>query len=78
MLFSTGKKMWNLIIDLVGFWFWIIVLFHQNKFFLVETPYSVGVLNPKTHLNRDLGSISFILGSLAYKLVNLLVFEKIL
>ena len=48
------------------------------KFFpmLVETPYFWGVINPKTYLNHDLGSKFFFLSSLAYKLVNLLVFEK--
>ena len=44
---------------------------------LVETPYFWGVINPKTYLNHDLGSKFFFLSSLAYKLVNLLVFEKI-
>ena len=44
---------------------------------LVETRYSGGVINPKTYLNEELGSTFFFLGSLAYKLVNLLVFEKI-
>ena len=44
---------------------------------LVETPYSGGVINPKTYLNRELGSKFLFLSSLAYKLVNLLVFEKI-
>ena len=43
---------------------------------LVETPYSVGVINPKTYLNHELDSKFFFLSSLAYKLVNLLVFEK--
>ena len=49
-----------------------------SKFFpmLVETPYFWGVINPKTYLNHDLGSKFFFLSSLAYKLVNLLVFEK--
>ena len=44
---------------------------------LVETPYFWGVINPKTYLNHDLGSTFFFLSSLAYKLVNLLVFENI-
>ena len=43
---------------------------------LVETPYSGGVINPKTYSNPDLGSKFFSLSSLAYKLVNLLVFEE--
>ena len=43
---------------------------------LVEMPYFWGVINPKTYLNHDLGSKFFFLSSLAYKLVNLLVFEK--
>ena len=43
---------------------------------LVETPYSGGVINPKANLNHELGSNFFFLSSLAYKLVNLLVFEK--
>ena len=43
---------------------------------LVETPYFWGVIDPKTYSNHDLGSNFFSLGSLAYKLVNLLVFEK--
>ena len=43
---------------------------------LVETPYFGGVINQKTYLNYELGSI-FSLIYLAYKLVNLLVFEKI-
>ena len=49
------------------------------KFFpmLVETPYFWGVINPKPYLNHDLGSKFFFLSSLAYKLVNLLLFEKI-
>ena len=49
------------------------------KFFpmLVEMPYFWGVINPKTYLNHDLGSKFFFLSSLAYKLVNLLVCEKI-
>ena len=49
------------------------------KFFpmLVETPYFWGVINSKTYLNLDLGSKFFFLSSLAYKLVNLLVFDKI-
>ena len=42
----------------------------------VETPYIGGVINPKTHLNHELDSKFFFLSSLAYKLVNLLVFEK--
>ena len=42
---------------------------------LVETPYSGGVINTKTYLNHELGSEFFFLSSLAYKLVNLLVFE---
>ena len=48
------------------------------KFFpmLVETPYFWGVIDPKIYLNHDLGSNFFFLSSLAYKLVNLLVFEK--
>ena len=44
---------------------------------LVEKPYFGGVINPKTYLNHDLGSNFFFLSDLAYKLVNLLVFEKI-
>ena len=43
---------------------------------LVETPYFGGVINPKTYLNHELGSKFFFLNDLAYKLVNLLVFEK--
>ena len=35
------------------------------------------VINPKTYLNHELGSKFFFLIDLAYKLVNLLVFEKI-
>ena len=48
------------------------------KFFpmLVEKPYFGGVINPKTYLNHELGSKFFFLSDLAYKLVNLLVFEK--
>ena len=48
------------------------------KFFpmLVEKPYFGGVINPKTYLNHKLGSNFFFLSDLAYKLVNLLVFEK--
>ena len=45
---------------------------------LVVTSYSGGVIIPKTYLNHELGSKFFFLRSLAYKLVNLLVFEKIL
>ena len=43
---------------------------------LVERPYFGGVINPKTYLNHELGSNFFFLSDLAYKLVNLLVFEK--
>ena len=43
---------------------------------LVETPYFGGVINPKTYLNHELGSKFFFLSDLAYKLGNLLVFEK--
>jgi hypothetical protein len=43
---------------------------------LVEKPYFGGVINPKTYLNPKLGSKFFFLSDLAYKLVNLLVFEK--
>ena len=43
---------------------------------LVEKPNFKGVINPKTYLNHDLGSKFFFLSDLAYKLVNLLVFEK--
>ena len=43
---------------------------------LVETPYFGGVFNPKSYLNHELGSNFFFLSGLAYKLVNLLVFEK--
>ena len=48
------------------------------KFFplLVKTPYFGGVINQKTYLSHDLGSKFFFLSSLAYKLVNLLVFEE--
>ena len=51
----------------------------KAKFFLmlVETPYFGRVLNTKTYLNREFGSTKFFLGSLAYKLVILFVFEKI-
>ena len=42
---------------------------------LVEKPYFGGVINPKTYLNHELGSKFFFLSDLAYKLVNLLVFE---
>ena len=50
----------------------------SEKFFpmLVEPPNFEGVLNPKTYLGQDLGSKFFFLSSLAYILVNLLVFEK--
>ena len=44
---------------------------------LVETPYFGGVINPKTYFNHELGSNFFPLSSLAYKLVSLLVLEKI-
>ena len=44
---------------------------------LVETPYSGGVNNPKTYIFYELDSKFLFLGSLAYKLVNLLVFVKI-
>ena len=43
---------------------------------LVETPCFGGVINPKTYLNHELGSKFFFLSDLAYKLVNLLFFEK--
>ena len=43
---------------------------------LVEKPYFGGVINPKTYLIHELGSKFFFLSDLAYKLVNLLVFEK--
>ena len=43
---------------------------------LVETSYFGGVINPKTYLNHELGSKFFFLSDLAYKLENLLVFEK--
>ena len=43
---------------------------------LVEKPNFVGVINPKAYLNHELGSKFFFLSDLAYKLVNLLVFEK--
>ena len=43
---------------------------------LVATPYSGRVINPKTYLNHESGSKFVFLSSLAYKLVNLLVFEK--
>ena len=43
---------------------------------LVETPYSGGVINPKTFLNHELVSKFLFLSSLAYKLVNLWVFEE--
>ena len=48
------------------------------KFFpiLVKTPYFEGVINQKTYLNHELDSTFFFLSSLAYKLVNLLVFEE--
>ena len=51
---------------------------NSAKFFpmLVETPYFGVVINPKTYVNHELGSKLFFLISLAYKLVNLLVFEK--
>ena len=42
---------------------------------LVEKPYFGGVINPKTYLNHELGFKFFFLSDLAYKLVNLLVFE---
>ena len=46
---------------------------------LVETPYSGGVINPKkNYINYEIGPKLLFLGSLAYKLVNLLVFCKIL
>ena len=44
---------------------------------LVETPYFGGVINPKTYLYYELGS-NFFPSCLAYKLVNLFFFEKIL
>ena len=44
---------------------------------LVETPYFGGVINPKTYLSHELGSKIFFLATLAYKLVNLFVFENI-
>ena len=43
---------------------------------LVGKPYFGGVINPKTYLNHELGSKFFFLSDFAYKLVNLLVFEK--
>ena len=43
---------------------------------LVETPYSGGVINPKTYLNHELGANFFFLSGWAYKVVNLLVFEE--
>ena len=43
---------------------------------LVKTLYFGGIINQKTFLNHELGSKFFILTSLAFKLVNLLVFEK--
>ena len=43
---------------------------------LVETPHSQGVINPKAYLNLELGSKFFFLSSLAYKQVNLLVFDE--
>ena len=43
---------------------------------LVEMPYFGGVINPKTYLNHELASKFFFLSDLAYKLVNLLVYEK--
>ena len=43
----------------------------------VETPYySGGVINQKTYLNHELGPRFFSLSSLAYKLVNIFVFER--
>ena len=39
-------------------------------------PYFGGVINPKTYLNHELGSKFFFLSDLAYKLVNLLIFEN--
>ena len=45
---------------------------------LVEKPYFGGVLNPKTYSNHELGSKFFFLNDLAYKLVNLSVFEQFL
>ena len=42
---------------------------------LGETPYSGGVINKKNYLNHELG-FNFFLGSLAYKPVNLFVFEE--
>ena len=49
------------------------------KFFpmLVKTPSFGGVINPKTNFSHELGSKFFFLSDLAYKLVNLLVFENI-
>ena len=44
---------------------------------LVETPYSGGVINPKTYLNHELDSKFFPLSSHACKLFYLLVFEKV-
>ena len=48
------------------------------KFFrmLVKTPSFGGIINPKTNLNHKLGSNFFSLSDLAYKLANLLFFEK--
>ena len=43
---------------------------------LVKTPSFGGVINPKTNFNHELGPKFFFLSDLAYKLVNLLVFEK--
>ena len=44
---------------------------------LMEKTYSGGVINPKTYLNHELGFKKIFSGSLAYKQVNLFVFEKI-
>ena len=47
------------------------------KFFpMLETPCFREVINPKTYKNHELDSKFFFLSSLAYKLVNLWVFEK--
>ena len=49
------------------------------KFFamLVEMLYFGGVINPKTYFSHEIGSKVFFLSDLTYKLVNLLVLEKI-